>query len=161
MKFCSNCGAELSDELHCTNCGADFKQRILREEAAPTIMEAYASMWKNYANFSGRARRSEYWYVCLVNIVISLICSVGSLLSAEIFMVMSSVYSLVTLVPGLALCVRRLHDVGKSGHVLWSLFALIIPIANLFIIVMLIVFYCMDSDKEPNKYGESSKYYYN
>lgn len=162
MNFCSNCGAELSNGVQCANCGANFEQQTLYEAPKPTMMEAYASMWKNYAKFSGRTRRSEYWYVCLVNVIISVICSLGStLISAELFMLISGAYSLVTLIPGLALYVRRLHDTGKSAHVLWSLFAMIIPIVNIAVIIMLIVFCCMDSTKGPNKYGESSKYYYN
>jgi len=162
MNFCSNCGTELSNGVQCPNCGANYEQHTLYEAEKPSMMDAYKSMWKNYANFSGRARRSEYWYVCLVNIIISFICSLGSsLISAELFLFISGAYSLATLVPGLALCVRRLHDTGKSGHVLWSMLAMIIPIVNLAVIIMLIVFYCADSDRGPNKYGESSKYYYN
>lgn len=162
MNFCSNCGAEFNSGMQCPNCGANFEQHTLDERPKPSIIEAYISMWKNYAKFSGRARRSEYWYIVLSNIIISIVCSIGSnLISAELFLAISGLYSLATLIPGLSLCVRRLHDTGKSAHVLWSLFAMIIPIVNIGIIIMLIVFYCADSDRGTNKYGKSNKYYFN
>ena len=146
----------------CSNCGADYEQHTIRESAKPTMMDAYVSMWKNYSKFSGRARRSEYWYVCLANVIISLIFSLGSALISEIFFYYVSVaYSLVTFIPQLSLSVRRLHDIGKSGHTLWLLFTMIVPIVNIVISIMLIVFCCKDSDKCPNKYGEGNKYYCN
>ena len=66
-----------------------------------------------YADFNGRARRSEYWYFVLFNAVISL--GVGLLAGLIGIDWLTYIYSLAILVPSIAICVRRLHDIGKSG----------------------------------------------
>ncbi|MFN8305197.1 MAG: DUF805 domain-containing protein [Ferruginibacter sp.] len=78
----------------------------------------YVNVLKNYANFEGRARRSEYWYFTLFHFIIAMVLSYAS-------MILYAVYVLGVLVPGIAVAVRRMHDVGKSG---WYC---LIPIYNL------------------------------
>ena len=86
-----------------------------------SMKEAVTSVFNNYANFEGRARRSEYWYFCLFNILVSLVFGVLLSLAGEgsalyrIVLGLDSLYSLAVFVPGLAVCWRRLHDIGKSG----------------------------------------------
>ena len=114
-------------------------------------MDAVKLFFGNYANFSGRSRRSEYFWIILFNWLVSF--ALGFVLSGapDIYMMLSGVYSLATLVPGLALAVRRLHDVGKKGtYLLWCLTIIgAIP-------VLVAVF--KDSDPNPNQFGPSPKY---
>lgn len=97
---------------------------------------------KNYANFEGRARRSEYWYFTLFSVIITY-----ALLFIDIqlkFGFLNAIYSLGVLIPSIALGVRRMHDVGKSG---WFL---LIPIYNL-------ILACTDSERGLNQYGPNPK----
>ena len=76
-------------------------------------MNYYLKVLQNYATFSGRARRSEYWYFVLFNVIISIALGfIGGMMGISI---LSNIYSLAILVPSIAVGVRRMHDVGKSG----------------------------------------------
>ena len=79
----------------------------------------YFHVWKNYGNFEGRASRKEYWNFVLFNFLVTLILA---LVSAGI---LSVIYVILVIVPSVAVAVRRLHDVGKSG---WMLLAGLVPI---------------------------------
>lgn len=117
-----------------------------------SFMEAVKSVFSKYATFSGRARRSEYWYFTLFNFIISLVLSILFNASGlKFFQILSSLWSLAVLVPGLAVAVRRLHDIGKPGP--WILIALV-PIVGW---ILLIVWYCKDSDPGENDYGPNPK----
>ena len=118
------------------------------------------NVWKtvvlgNYTNFSGRARRSEYWWFTLTSVIVSVVLNiVGSVsdgMNAVAGLVLV-VYSLGTLIPSLAVAVRRLHDTGRSG---WMLLLALIPLVGA---IILIVFAVSDSAKGSNKYGASAKY---
>ncbi len=91
-------------------------------------MNYYLKVLQNYAKFSGRATRSEYWYFVLFNFVISFGLGIvdGIAFGGQ---VISSIYSLAVLVPSIAVGVRRMHDVDKSG---WFL---LIPIYNLILAI--------------------------
>jgi uncharacterized membrane protein YhaH (DUF805 family) len=105
-------------------------------------MNYYLKVLQNYATFSGRARRKEYWMFVLFNFIFSLILGiVGGLTKISII---SNIYSLAVLIPAIAVGVRRMHDVGKSG---WFL---LIPIYN-FILT------CTDGVKGDNEYGADPK----
>lgn len=108
----------------------------------------------NYANFSGRARRSEYWYFTLCNFLIIIALLIFSLLTGFGF-ILYILYALAMLVPSLAVIVRRLHDVGKSG---WFYFISLIPLVGP---IWLIVLFCTEGDSGPNQYGEDPKANYN
>lgn len=88
-------------------------------------------VFENYANFSGRARRSEYWYYFLATIIISIILAILDTALGLKFGpgsgsgILGSIYSLAVFVPGLAVSVRRLHDVGKSGKLLLLFYILL------------------------------------
>jgi uncharacterized membrane protein YhaH (DUF805 family) len=113
--------------------------------------EAVASVLGNYATFSGRARRSEFWYWWLAMIAVGLVFAIlaallgdgilGTVLNLGYF-----VFSLAVLVPTIAVAMRRLHDSGKTG---WLLLLALIPIVNL----LLLVFYVLPSDEGSNQYG--------
>ena len=100
--------------------------------------QAVKSVFSNYANFSGRARRSEYWYFVLFSLIIGLIP------------IVNLIVGLISIIPGIAVCVRRLHDIGKSG---WWLLLCLIPIINL----ILLVWYCTDSQPGENQWGANPK----
>ncbi len=113
-------------------------------------------VFENYANFSGRARRSEYWYFILVNIITLIIAAVlDNVLGLTFGMVpYGYIYVLVALavfIPGLAVAVRRLHDVGKSG---WFYFIVLIPLVGA---IWLLVLFCTEGDRGENQYGPDPK----
>lgn len=97
----------------------------------------YTKVLKNYVGFDGRARRAEYWYFVLVTVVISIVLNLISGLLANI-------YALATLIPGIAVSIRRMHDINKSG---WYI---LIPIYN-------IVLAATEGDKGSNQYGPDPK----
>ena len=100
---------------------------------------------ENYANFNGRARRAEYWWFTLANIIVSVVFQViDSVIGMAI---LGTIYGLAVLVPGIAVAIRRMHDVGKSG---WFI---LIPIYNL-------ILACTEGDKGPNEYGPDPKNQY-
>ena len=101
-----------------------------------------------YADFNGRARRSEYWYFTLFNMLIGIVVGLIAMLIGDWF---SYVYSLALFVPGIAVGVRRLHDIGKSG---WWCFICFIPLIGA---IWLIVLFCKEGDRGANAYGEDPK----
>ena len=105
-------------------------------------MNYYFKVLQNYATFSGRARRSEYWYFFLFNMIISFVLGFIGGLTEMIFL--GNIYSLAVLIPGIAVGVRRMHDVGKSG---WFL---LIPIYNL-------ILACTEGTQGDNEYGADPK----
>ena len=105
-----------------------------------------------YAQFDGRATRSEYWYFTLFYIIAYILVAVidGFLMQMTGGIpVLTIILALGLLIPGIVVGVRRLHDIGKSGW--WYLIA-IVPIVSL----ILIAFFVMDS-KEDNEYGPNPK----
>lgn len=80
-----------------------------------------------YATFNGRAKREEYWYFVLFNFILSFI--LGFIDGIIGMYVLSGLYSLAVLVPSIAIGVRRMHDVGKSG---WFL---LIPFYNIYLAI--------------------------
>ena len=118
------------------------------------------SFTKHYADFSGRARRSEYWgtvlFNGLVHLAFRILLIVGIMLEAKevtfLLLICLGVYSLAWLLPGMAVSVRRLHDIGKSG---WNLLWVLLPIVGA---IMLIYWCCQDSQPEENKWGANPKF---
>lgn len=110
-------------------------------------MNWYVAVLKKYAVFSGRARRSEYWYFFLFSMIVSVILTILDTvlgLNSSGNGVLSSIYSLAVLIPSIAVGVRRMHDVGKSG---WFI---LIPIYNL-------ILACTNGEAGPNEYGPDPK----
>lgn len=105
-------------------------------------MNYYLKVLKNYAVFNGRARRKEYWMFILFNVIVSF--AFGFICGIIGFPELANLYSLAILVPSIAVGVRRMHDVGKSG---WFI---LIPIYNFVITVT-------DGEKGENQYGLDPK----
>ncbi|MFT3935916.1 MAG: DUF805 domain-containing protein [Chitinophagaceae bacterium] len=116
-------------------------------------------IFKNYANFRGRARRSEFWYFALFNIILLVplymliwFASVNqNLILSGIAGIMCFVFYLGLLIPYLAVAARRLHDQNKSG---WNYLFVLIPFVGS---IILLVFFCTDGDRFANNYGEDPK----
>lgn len=113
-------------------------------------------VFENYANFSGRARRSEYWYYGLTTIIIFIIAAIIDNVTGLAFETIGYgpvylVYALLTFIPGLAVTVRRLHDVGKSG---WFYFIVLLPIIGAFWLLYLLI---KEGDQGTNQYGSDPK----
>lgn len=113
-------------------------------------MEWYLSVLKNYAGFTGRARRQEYWMFVLINILIMIGLTVVEMMILGSNFI-ANLYSLAVLVPSIAVGVRRLHDTGRSG---WWLLIALIPVVGS---VVLIVFFCMEGEQSDNSYGPNPK----
>lgn len=112
-------------------------------------------VFENYANFSGRARRSEYWYFYLASAIISILLSIidnliGYKIGSVNLGIIGLLYSLLVLIPTLAVGVRRLHDVGKSG---WFLLIVFTCIGAFWILYL----FCIDGDQGTNEYGPDPK----
>ncbi len=105
-------------------------------------MNYFLTVLKKYAVFSGRARRSEYWYFVLFSTIISFALAYLDVALGTLYIGM--IYSLAILIPSIAVAVRRMHDVGKSG---WYC---LIPIYNL-------ILACTNGDVGTNKYGPDPK----
>lgn len=119
-------------------------------------MNWYLQVLRNYANFSGRARRKEYWMFALFNMIfaVGLMVADNMLgLAAEPFGYgpLYGLYTLFVLLPGLAVMVRRLHDVGKSG---WMALIIFIPLVGAIWLLVLLV---MDGEANENQYGPNPK----
>jgi len=114
-------------------------------------MKWYLEVLRKYAVFTGRARRKEYWMFILFNMIIAFaigfvsgfteaILGIGKVLSTST----NLIYTLGILIPSIAVAIRRMHDIGRSGW--WILF----PVVNL-------VFLCFDSQPGDNEYGPNPK----
>ena len=119
-------------------------------------MSWYLEALKKYAVFSGRSRRKEYWYFVLFNIIVSIVLGVidallgtrGSVMGAGL---LSGLYGLAILIPSLAVSVRRLHDIDRSGW--WILIALVPLIGT----IVLLVFALLEGTPGTNRYGPNPK----
>lgn len=119
-------------------------------------MNYYLAALKNYTNFTGRARRSEYWYFVLFHVLIVITLGataaiLGSEMGSQVIVLVAIVYVLGTILPSLALIIRRLHDIGKSG---WYYFVSFIPlIGSIWLLVLLFT----EGDRGDNQYGPDPK----
>ncbi len=119
---------------------------------------------ENYANFEGRARRSEYWFFALMNVIIYftvvflsmfLTGSLGAISDSlagigMLPMLLIILFGVAMIIPTLEVQVRRLHDSGKSG---WFILLGFVPVVS----IVLLVFFFLDSDVGPNEYGPNPK----
>ena len=113
--------------------------------------------WRKYADFSGRARRKEYWMfqlgLLIAYVAIMILTGVLGAISETLAYVGGIAYlalAIGAIVPSIAAGVRRLHDQDKSG---WFMLLALVPIAN----IVLIVFMCLEGTKGPNQYGPDPK----
>lgn len=161
MVFCRGCGKEIHETAAtCPHCGA---QQILSTPAAANVagdevqaFDWYVAVLRNYAGFSGRARRKEYWFFLLFNILISMGLSLvdrftGNSGISSGMGFLSGLYALGTFIPGIAVTMRRLHDTNRSG---WWMLISLIPVIG---IIVLLVFLASEGQKTENRYGAPVK----
>jgi len=118
-------------------------------------MNWYLEVIKKYVDFSGRARRKEYWYFVLFNILITIALAIVDgalgLTNREGLGPIRGIYTLAVLIPSIAVVVRRLHDTGRSG---WYILMGLIPCVGG---IILLVFAVEDSEPGENQYGINPK----
>lgn len=166
--FCKQCGSVLKEgAVFCSKCGAqqsvsmeeektigfydsipniEPKTQLQLSESHPTqankksvsFGEAIRLYFKNYANFDGRATKSEFWWGFLFSMLVMYIPLIGSL------------WVFVALIPNVSLAIRRLHDIGKPGK--YYLLCLIPLVGS----IILIIYYCKDSDGD-NQWGPAPR----
>ncbi|HDQ03719.1 MAG TPA: DUF805 domain-containing protein [Deltaproteobacteria bacterium] len=119
-------------------------------------MNWYLEVLKKYAVFSGRARRKEYWFFVLFNIIITVILALidikMGLFSAEAGIgLLTGIYLLAILIPSIAVVVRRLHDTDRSG---WWILISFIPILGG---IILLIFMVLNGTPGENRFGANPK----
>jgi uncharacterized membrane protein YhaH (DUF805 family) len=119
-------------------------------------MNWYLKVMKQYVDFNGRARRTEYWMFVLFNLIFALAAIVidnviGTAMEGVGYGPIYGIYALATFLPGLAVAVRRLHDVGKSG---WYILMAFIPLIGA---ILLLVKLVQNSQEGTNEYGPNPK----
>ena len=113
-------------------------------------MNWYIDVLKKYVEFTGRARRMEYWMFFLINFIITIAIAV---IEAAVGSpgILHLIYALAVFLPALGVAVRRLHDTGRTG---WWLLILLIPVIGP---IVILVFFVLDSDEGDNMYGPNPK----
>lgn len=119
-------------------------------------MDWYVEVLKKYAVFNGRARRKEYWYFILFNLIASFVFGfidgiIGTFSLEAGIGLLGGLYTLAVLIPSIAVSVRRLHDTDRSG---WWLLIALIPLIGA---IVLIVFFVQDGTSNENKHGTNPK----
>ena len=118
-------------------------------------MSWYLAVLKKYAVFAGRARRKEYWFFVLFNIIISIVLAVvDTMVGTQTGMgigILSTVYSLAVLIPAIAVSVRRMHDINKSG---WWVLIVFVPFVGWLILLIMALIAGTTGD---NAYGPDPK----
>ena len=117
-------------------------------------MKWFLKVLQQYSDFDGRARRKEFWIFMLFNWMFGAVASTLDIVlgfSWGYFFLLNGLYSIVLLIPSLAVAVRRLHDIGKSG---WMLLILLIPVVGgIWMLVLLL----REGNSFENEYGPNPK----
>jgi uncharacterized membrane protein YhaH (DUF805 family) len=112
------------------------------------FQEATQSGFQNYVNFQDRAQRSAYWYWVLFAFIVGTVANIlDTVIFRGWFSPLSILTTLVLILPGIAVSVRRLHDMDRSG---WWMLLLFIPIVGA---IILIIWFCMRGTAGSNRFG--------
>jgi len=116
----------------------------------------YLKVLKNYVGFSGRARRKEYWMFTLFSLIASILLGIGDVVlgtfnEASGWGLLGALYLLAVFLPSVAVSVRRLHDIDKSG---WWLLLILVPLVGA---LVLLVFAIMEGTRGDNRFGPDPK----
>ena len=121
-----------------------------QSEESFNMIDWFVKCLKNYANFTGRARRKEFWFFALSQFIIFIIAQIiDAVIGSEVLFYALAMLALI--IPGLAVSVRPLHDIGKSGW--WYLIGLI-PIIGF---ILLIIWFATETKPENNQWGQPAK----
>jgi uncharacterized membrane protein YhaH (DUF805 family) len=169
--FCMQCGARTTDYNNAAagaNTGNTQQQYQPQGNSVPynaqpqgapvnpipeiSLFDGFKKCMKHYADFSGRARRKEFWGFSLfyalfygVGLIVAAILDI--IIEMPVFTVLVSLSSLAFIIPSLAVTVRRLHDIGKSGG--WYFISLIPLIGAIWLLVLV----CTEGEPRANMYG--------
>ncbi len=112
------------------------------------FVDSVKLFFNNYVDFKGRSSRGAYWWFALANIIVSIALTVvdGAMFGFGSVEPLGTVWSLATLIPSIALGVRRLHDIGKSG---WWLLIVLTIIG----VVLILYWACQPGERSENAYG--------
>lgn len=121
-----------------------------------TLFDYYKLFWQKTFNFTSRSRRKEYWAATLFNsififIFLAIVFIINDYSISRILYFLYGIFILITFIPNLSLCIRRLHDVGKSG---WFYLLGFIPIIGLWPAALILF---VDSEPHTNQWGEDPK----
>lgn len=129
-----------------------------------TFSQSIKSVFSKYADFSGRATRSEFWYFYLFTFLVGMVYFFAVITTAvtsgvdssalTVLQIIYYTYALAIMIPSLAVTVRRLHDTGHSGW--WIFLNLLLVIGS----IILFIWYITDSDPDTNEYGDNPKQEY-
>jgi uncharacterized membrane protein YhaH (DUF805 family) len=116
----------------------------------------YLEALKKYAVFGGRSRRKEYWYFVLFNLIVSLVLSaidalLGTFSSSTNVGLLGGIYGLAIIIPSIAVSVRRLHDIDRTG---WWLLISLVPVIGT---IVLLVFAALEGTPGENRFGPNPK----
>lgn len=119
-------------------------------------MNWYLKVLKQYFDFSGRARRKEYWMFTLFSVIVAFVLGIvdgltGATLGTEALGLLGGLYTLAVLVPSIAVGARRLHDVDRSG---WWMLIAFIPLIGA---IVLLVWACTEGTRGDNRFGPDPK----
>ncbi|WP_461205046.1 DUF805 domain-containing protein [Clostridium sp. DL1XJH146] len=114
-------------------------------------MNWYLDVLKKYVQFDGRARRKEYWMFILFNAIFMVLASIIDGIIGSDMKIISSLYSLAVLLPSIAVSIRRMHDIDKSG---WFMLVVLIPLAGP---IWYLVLVCTEGTRGENSFGQDPK----
>lgn len=153
--LCPYCKEEIQDgAIKCKHCGSSIPNQNTDTDV-PSGFDNFTYALKNYATFSGRARRSEFWMFYLFYLLIAIgltfvDVAIGTFDEQGGIGLLTALFILGMIAPSIAITARRLHDIGFSG---WWQLLYIIPFGA----IALLVFVLMDSRSDGNKYGTPRK----
>lgn len=181
--YCKYCGKPIDDDsVYCPVCSRPLTSnpnqtktdeekktpptdtKVNYQNYVPSVcidfVSAIKNYYTNYANFNGRARRSEYWWAVSYNALVSTIVTIVPMCVCSVFFekpedavsfcyMLNIIWSLIHILPNISLVVRRLHDIGKSG---FNYFLNYVPFVGPFIVLY---YMCQSSSYYDNQWGPS------
>lgn len=154
---CSKCDSDNSEDAeHCGTCGASLSSGVSASKGMVSFQDAIKLGFEGYFTFNGRSTRAEFWFwalfATLANLAFRIVDSVIGTGSIENGGLLTFLWGFATLIPGLAVGARRLHDINKSGwwQLMWLISWLLIPM------FVLLWWAAKRGDDGENNYGASS-----
>lgn len=148
--YCRNCAATIDESAaFCPKCGTAQPDGRAGASVRRTFGSSIGICLRNYVGFAGRAPRAEYWYFALFTIICQVVADIVGVASGASYGAsgLGALVGLALFLPTLAVSVRRLHDVDRSG---WWYLIVFVPIVGW---ILLLVWYCTRGTGGPNRFG--------